>query len=438
MKASLAASRPLVPVVYALRSGSLPLADHVRSTLDRIERTEGVVRALLPEAEREARLLRDAASLESRFPDPAERPALYGAMLGVKDLFNADGLETRAGSRLPPETFAGAESPVVSALKRAGALVLGKTVTTEFAYFSPGPTRNPRDSDHTPGGSSSGSAAAVASGICQLAIGTQTIGSIGRPAAYCGVAGWKPSYERVSREGAVPFSPSVDHVGLFSADVPGIAAAAPYIAAGWKPFAAPASKPAIAIPDGAYLSQAEPGMLAALDAVAARLEARGYAVARVPAFADIEAINARHRLICAAELAKVHARWFSEYGELYSAHTRELIATGVGVEAVRLGEALAGRFALREALESAMRRHGIDLWLSPSAIGIAPEGIDSTGSPIMNLPWTHAGLPTLTLRSGVSLGTLPYGVQFAARFGADEALLYWGAGIEAILDGTLG
>ena len=156
------------------------------------------------------------------------------------------------------------EGPVVRALRNAGALLLGKTVTTEFAYFAPGPTANPWNPAHTPGGSSSGSAAAVAAGFCALATGTQTIGSISRPAAYCGVAGWKPSYERTSREGVVPFSPSVDHVGLFAADPASLALGAAAVVADWRhdDFASAMSNyagslPVLAVPEGPYLDQAE-------------------------------------------------------------------------------------------------------------------------------------------------------------------------------------
>ena len=208
--------KPLAASVAGLRDGSIVLRDYVEAALDRVERYEGRIRSLLPEPGRKERVLAEAAALEAAWPDPASRPPLYGALLGVKDIFAADGFDTRAGSRLPPESFAMPQGPVVSALRAAGAIVLGKTVTTEFAYFAPGPTANPWDLSRTPGGSSSGSAAAVAAGFCSIAVGTQTIGSISRPAAYCGVTGWKPSYDRTSRDGVVPFSPSLDHVGLLA------------------------------------------------------------------------------------------------------------------------------------------------------------------------------------------------------------------------------
>jgi Asp-tRNA(Asn)/Glu-tRNA(Gln) amidotransferase A subunit family amidase len=152
----------------------------------RLATVEPHVHAFVPEVGRFERLRREAQALLVRYPDPTERPPLFGLLLGVKDIFHVDGLPTQAGSQLPLDVLAGEESAVVTAMRQAGALVLGKTVTAEFAYFAPGPTRNPHNLAHTPGGSSSGSAAAVAANLCPVALGTQTIGSVNRPAAFCG------------------------------------------------------------------------------------------------------------------------------------------------------------------------------------------------------------------------------------------------------------
>jgi Asp-tRNA(Asn)/Glu-tRNA(Gln) amidotransferase A subunit family amidase len=179
-----------------LNSGKRKLLDHIIETCELIDAAETEISALIPEENRKERLLAEARALLAGYPDPESRPPLFGALLGVKDLFSVVGFETRAGSRLPPGLFAMPEAPAVTALKQAGCLVLGKTACTEFAYFSPGTTTNPWDTGRTPGGSSSGSAAAVAAGFCPLALGTQTMGSISRPAAFCGVTGYKPSYGR--------------------------------------------------------------------------------------------------------------------------------------------------------------------------------------------------------------------------------------------------
>ena len=151
----------------------------------------------------------------------------------MKDIFHVKGFLTRAGSGLPVDLLTGPEAESVTQLKQAGALILGKTVTTEFAYFAPGPTRNPRNPAHTPGGSSSGSAAAVGAGLCPLALGTQTIGSILRPASFCGVVGFKPSFGRISSAGVIPFAVSLDHIGFFTQDVAGATLAAAVLCKNW-------------------------------------------------------------------------------------------------------------------------------------------------------------------------------------------------------------
>ncbi|HSV56248.1 MAG TPA: amidase, partial [Magnetospirillaceae bacterium] len=354
-------------------------------------------------------------------------------LLGVKDIFHVEGFETRAGSRLPPARLAGPEAVAVRALKTAGVLVLGKTVTTEFAFFSPGPTRNPWDAGRTPGGSSSGSAAATAAGFCHLALGTQTIGSIIRPAAYCGISGWKPSYGRVSAEGVFPFSPSADHVGLLGPDVRALALGAGILCPDWRGLPGTRRKPVLAVPDGPYLDQASTEALVVFEQAVFALTEAGWTVRRVPAFREILEINARHRRIAAAELCRTHAELFSEYGELYAPVTRDMILEGRAVTAARLAGDLEGRRALRLELEEALYNSGAEFWISPSALGPAPEGIESTGSPAMNLPWTHAGLPALSLAAGRFQDGLPAGLQIVTRFWEDENLLAWGLEVESEL-----
>lgn len=418
----------LIPLVNELRSGKLNLSAYIERALARIAEAEPRIQALLPEEGRPERLKSEATTLESRFPDPAGRPPLFGVLVGIKDIFATDGFETRAGSRLPPELFRMKEGPLVAALKRAGALVLGKTVTTEFAFFAPGPTANPWNPAHTPGGSSSGSAAAVAAGYCSLATGTQTIGSISRPAAFCGIAGWKPSYERTSRAGIVPFSPSVDHAGLFAADAAGLALAAPLVIPDWNVRAFTTARDGLAVrplvalvPDGQYLEQTTPAARAVFERQIESLAGSGVEIRRIMALPDIAAINARHRRICAADLARVHRSWFAEYEELYSTTTADLIHKGLMISDEELERDKRGCLMLRSELDRALQ--GADFWLSPAAPGPALAGLSSTGDPVMNLPWTHAGVPTIAIPDGLSDDGLPLGLQLAGPFGHDEKLL---------------
>lgn len=420
----LIAPTPLAATATALRNGELDMLTYINEICDRIDVSEPFISALLPETNRRTRLLNEASTLEARFPDPARRPPLYGIPLGVKDLFPVDGFPTRAGSQLPEKLFIGSEAHCVTMLRNAGTLIVGKTITAEFAWIEPGPTRNPHNLNHTPGGSSSGSAAAVAAGFCPLALGTQTIGSVIRPAAFCGIVGFKPTYGRIPTAGLVPCAPSLDTIGFFTQDVAGIALVALVLCDDWRPEES-VSLPTLGVPDGPYLAQASAEGLAAFEAQVMLLEKAGYTVRRVKALEQIEAINRRHQLIVFAEMAQVHAEWFAQYESLYRPRTVAAIREGQEVSTEELNTARAGRAALRAELEALMVQHGIDLWVCPAAPGTAPEGITTTGNSVMNLPWTHAGLPAITLPAGYAVNGLPLGLQYIGSFMADEQLVAW-------------
>ncbi len=403
--------------------------------IDRIERQfdacEPEVLAFLPEEGRFDRLRREARQLLDRYPQPDQRPPLVGALVGIKDIFRVNGFPTRAGSRLPAELFAGDEAESVTRLKQAGALILGKTVSTEFAYFAPGPTRNPRNLQHTPGGSSSGSAAAVAAGLCSLALGTQTIGSIIRPAAFCGAVGYKPSYDRISRAGVIPLSPSLDHVGLFATKVEDIASAARILVSDWR-LEIGERRPILGVPEGWYVNSASEEGSRHFRSACRRLRAAGYEIKSVSAMPDFDEIRTRHNLIVAAEAARVHVDWFARYGDLYHPKTAELIRRGQTVSEEALTDALRGPLQLRRELGDLMAAHQIDLWITPATIGPAPLGLESTGDPVMNLPWTHSGLPAINLPCGTNETGLPLGLQVVGSWYQDEQLLAWAEDLERV------
>ncbi|MGH2582944.1 MAG: amidase [Anaerolineales bacterium] len=389
--------------------------------------------AFIPEPARFDRLRREARELEKRYANPEDRPPLYGLLLGVKDIFHVDSLPTQAGSRLPAKELKGNEAKSVSQLKEAGTLIAGKTVTTEFAYFAPGPTHNPHHLEHTPGGSSSGSAAAVAAGLVDLALGTQTIGSIIRPASYCGVVGYKPSYGRVSTEGVIPLALSLDHVGIFAQEVSLIQRAAYAIVNGWKKITALKNKPFLAIPTGDYLQSASSEMREHFAQAVDRLGKSGYYAKTLDVFHNFKHIVERHNTILAAQAAQTHAKWFDVYKHLYHPKTSELIERGLHISDQTLKQALDDARTFSLNLSTLMDLHGIDLWISPGATGPAPKGLGSTGDPVMNLPWTQAGFPTLGLPSGDNEAGLPLGIQLTADFNRDEDLLGWGLEIESML-----
>jgi Asp-tRNA(Asn)/Glu-tRNA(Gln) amidotransferase A subunit family amidase len=413
-----------------LRDGTRALSEYADAVADRVAEAEPDVRALAGEFDRE-RFLADAAAVDDEYDDPWERPPLYGVPVGVKDIFHVDGFPTRAGSDLPPSVLTGEQSAAVSALEDAGAVVLDKTVTTEFAYFEPGPTRNPNDLSHTPGGSSSGSAAAVAAGMCPLALGTQTVGSTIRPAAFCGVVGYKPSVGRIATDGVLPFSETMDHVGVFTQDVPGAELAASVLCEGWEPTEREA-RPVLGVPEGPYFEYASEGGLDEFDAQVETLEAAGYEVRRFHAFPDVDDRYGLHNALIAAEIALAHDELYEAYGDRLSETTVELFEEGRETTAEAIGDGRESQRTFRAEIRETMAEKGVDLLVCPAAPGPAPEGIDATGDPSMNLPWTHAGVPALTVPAGRVDG-LPVGLQCVARFGDDESLLAWGEGVAAEL-----
>lgn len=424
---------PLAQTADVLRSGELDLHDYIDDLCDRIDAVELQVQAFLPEPERRNRLHAAAAELLADFPDPDERPLLFGIPAGVKDIFHADGFVTYAGTAVPPARFAGKQAAVVDRLLAEGGLLAGKTVTTEFAFFEPGPTRNPHNLAHTPGGSSSGSAAAVAAGLCPLAVGTQTIGSVIRPAAFCGVVGFKPSLDRIPTPGTVYFSRTVDTIGLFTQDVAGMTLAAAALCEEWEDVELSEDDiPVLGIADGPYLRQASPAALAAFYRRLALLEEAGYTVWHVPTLLDIDEINEMHRDLVFAEFAREHATLYRDFRDRYRPRTAEIIERGRKVDDATLADLRTLPVILRDRLEAQMQRAAIDLWIAPAALGPAPVGLHATGDPNMNLPWTCAGLPALNVPAG-TVGGLPVGLQLVARFGDDELLLAWGAEIAEIV-----
>jgi Asp-tRNA(Asn)/Glu-tRNA(Gln) amidotransferase A subunit family amidase len=416
---------PLAATVEALRDGQVDLISYVDEMCDRIEKFDAQVEALLPEPDRRRRMRAEAKELQERFRNPDNRPPLYGALVAVKDIIHVSGFVTRAGSEVPPELFSGPEATCVSWLRGAGALILGKSVTTEFAYFEPGPTRNPHNLKHTPGGSSSGSAAAVAAGFCPLALGTQTIGSVIRPAAFCGVVGFKPTLNRIPSKGLVYFSRFVDQIGLFTQDMAGMTLAAGLLCQAWRKVPARNSLPILGVPEGPYLEQAEPEGLKAFEHHLSKLQGIGCTIKHVPTLSRIDELSDLHLRLIYGEFAQEHEQMYDRHAPLYRTRTAEMIEIGEKVGEDELIAARSNCTQLRAELEEQMTKQAIDLWVCPSAPGPAPEGIQTTGDPKMNLPWTHAGMPVITLPAGGAENGLPLGLQFVAPFGADEYLVAW-------------
>ncbi|PKK89979.1 MAG: amidase [Candidatus Wallbacteria bacterium HGW-Wallbacteria-1] len=446
-----------LPEPSEIKSMSVPeMQNMIRDVHSFIVEREPEIKALLNESERLQRMLSNAAEICTSWSSAPNRPPLFGLIAGIKDIYHLEGFETGAGSNLPTSELTGPEQGAVSRLRDAGALFLGKTVTTEFAWSMPGETRNPIDPSRTPGGSSSGSAAAVALGYCHLALGTQTVGSVIRPAAFCGVWGFKPSYGRIPSTGLIPFSPSVDHPGLLAGTISTLTLGASVLCDHWNheicnpmefnvnfnnagietDFDADIdSLPTLVIPAGPYFSKAGSETRWNVESGASILMESGIRVLEIPFLEDMEEICTLHRAIIARELHDVHRDWYSRYSKLYRAGTVSMIEEGARVSDKLYQKALDERFSFRERINETLadlEGPAGAIFISPPTIGPAPLGLESTGDPVMNLPWTFGGVPSLAMPWGDVEG-LPLGLQFTAPFMSDEKLLKWGRGFWKLL-----
>lgn len=350
---------------------------------------------------------------------------LSGVLLGVKDIINVDKFPTRCGSELPSSLFDGPQASCVTRLLKAGAVMVGKTVTAEFAASDPGPTRNPRNLSYSPGGSSSGSAAAVAAGFCDIALGTQTSGSVIRPAGYCGTFGYKPSFGRIASDGVLPFSKSMDHIGLLAKDMPTMAATLPILVDDWKnnKVGAQNGKPVIGIPKGTYIDLASKNVREQYEGVITKISAIGFVIKPINLTDDIIGLNDAHDLIANAELYQIHKFWLKNYRHLYKPKSLDALDFGKKISSEVLAENLLRAQKVQLHMQKLMEEQQIDIWLAPVAPDLAPRGISSTGDFRMNAVWSLTGLPVITFPTGTDHRNLPYGIQIIGRFGLDERLL---------------
>ncbi len=405
------------------------------SAVELVERCLSRIASVEPLVEAWRAVDADGARLAARTLDEEARAgrvrgSLHGVPIGVKDVIDTAGLPTRAGTRIrqdaPP---AERDATVVARLRAAGAVVLGKTHTTEFAFFDPAPTRNPYRLDHTPGGSSSGSAAAVAAGMAPLALGTQTNASVCRPAAYCGVVAFKPTGGSLPADGIVPLAASFDTAGFFGRTIADVTLA--YLAAAGasqkivpgRPAPAPACERPLRIGvvadplyDGATLQ------VRSLQETAVRaLAGAGHTLAAVSSPVPFRQLVGTHRTIAAYEAAVHHAAAVAAAGETIGRSFREWVAEGSRISVDRYEEARRQAAAARAAVWKAFA--GCDLLLAPPAPSSAPAGLHSTGDPSFVTPWTLLGGPLAVLPAALDEHGLPLALMIAGAPGADLALL---------------
>ena len=346
---------------------------------------------------------------------------LRGVPFGAKDIFETRGMATEYGSPLYAGRKGERDAAVIDDLRKAGAVLLGKTHTTAFASFDPAPTRNPRWPGHTPGGSSSGSAAAVAAGMVPFALGTQTLGSVLRPASYCGVCGFKPSFGLIPNEGVLPFAPSLDTVGFFTETVADMACL-------WSRGFGGGSNARL-LRAAHFRVAAEEPMARAVNDAAERLRAGGVPVDALDLPEGWDRLAAAARTINDYEGARTHAARYREFGERIGLRLAALVGRGLEMPEGEYTDALAHVTRMRARLANVLWEY--PAILSPAATGPAPAGFDSTGDPANNAPWTALGVPAISVPLAVA--GAPLGLQITAAWGRDDALVAVAEQAEALL-----
>jgi Asp-tRNA(Asn)/Glu-tRNA(Gln) amidotransferase A subunit family amidase len=420
-------SKPLVQdpgrlrtLAAAIASGELSPVALLERYIARIEAVDGAVQAWRQLDLGRART--EAAALESEARSGKLRGALHGIPLGVKDIIDVAGLPTRCNSRsradAPPPT---ADAEIVQQLRRQGMLVIGKLHTTEFAFFDPSPARNPHNPAHTPGGSSSGSGAAVASGMVPAALGTQTVASVNRPAAYCGISAFKPSTRSTCIHGIAPLAPSYDTVGFYGYCVDDAvtlyeAAASPFIVS----RAAPKPKLRIVLPEDPHLAVATAEMRSAWLAAADRLGGAGHAVTRWRSNTSFEEIFTLQRSTMLFELGGNYAYARDLAAGLIGTKFLAAVADGLAIPASRYFAERARLDDLRTQVLAA--NPDADAFLWPAAPDTAPAGLEWTGDPRFISPWTSIGGPIVTVPVGLAANGLPLGCILSGAPGTDREM----------------
>ncbi len=352
----------------------------------------------------------------------ASKGLLHGVPVGIKDIIETADMPTGYGSPIYRDNHTGVDAECVKRLRAAGAVILGKTVTTEFAVFAPGKTTNPHNRLHTPGGSSSGSAAAVADRHVPFALGTQTAGSVIRPASFCGVIGCKPSYAMIALDGVLSCSTTLDTLGIFARAIEDTAIVASVLAG--VPFRAPASiaveVPRIGFFRTPWWGKATPEARAAIERTAEQLARAGAAVTEltIPGF---EELLEAHRKIMSREIANSRRYEYENHRSSLSDRLQEIIENGRALAISEIQNAV--RIARRGRNQIAQAFSAHDVLLTPSAPGSAPEGLSSTGDPIFNGIWTLLGVPCITYPVARASKGLPLGVQVIGPVDSDERLI---------------
>jgi aspartyl-tRNA(Asn)/glutamyl-tRNA(Gln) amidotransferase subunit A len=416
----------LSEMIAGIRRKRLSPVELAQSLLTRIDSLESGVKAWVTISR--TSLLKEARRLEQEALHGKFRGPLHGIPIGVKDIFYTAGMRTTGGSKIFEKFLPEFDSTAVARLKKAGALILGKTATTEFAMADSAPTCNPWNPAYTPGGSSSGSAAAVATSMCPGALGSQTGGSVLRPAAYCGVVGLKPTAGRISRYGVFPLAYTLDHVGVLTRRVEDAAVLLTSLA-GFDPqdpassrepvpdysrFLRPARRPLrLGLIRSFYKENSAKEVWKNTEETLQKLSRAGARVEAVNMPPSFAVVQDAHHIIQKVEAAAFHEKLFEEHSDLYRPNLRELIEIGLLIPAIDYLRAQKIKGLFRREMEDVLRNY--DCLISPATSTAAPKGLASTGNPWFQVPWSLSGLPTLGLPSGFDSQGLPLAIQLIGK-----------------------
>ena len=419
----------VVEAAAAIRDGVLSPVQYVNALFARIDHLDARLQAWVT-IDRDAVLL-EALRCEAEARSKQFRGPLHGVPVGIKDIFYTKNLRTTMGSVLFENFVPDHDAQAVTRLKEAGAIILGKTVTTVFANLDPGPTRNPWNPAHTPGGSSSGSAAGVAARMCAAAIGSQTLGSVGRPAAFNGIVSLVPSRERISLTGVFPLAWSLDHAGIFGRSVADVELMLDSITEFPVEKLSAGGPFRIGIVRGFFYENATAEARSLNEALADKLANSGFLVEEVRLPAVFDLAQPVLRTILRSEVASVHEQLFGAHASSYGEKLRALIETGMLLDATQYLRARRLRRMYRNEMVRLFER--FDALMTPAAKGTAPAGIGSTGDPVMNAPWTLADFPTMTLPHALGGTGLPVGVQLSGPPLQESLLLALAKAVESVV-----
>jgi Asp-tRNA(Asn)/Glu-tRNA(Gln) amidotransferase A subunit family amidase len=408
----------------AIEAGVVPTELLAQQTRAAIERRE-------PELKAWVQLSSDLAFQSQKVDDISAALPLRGISLGVKDLIDVVGLPTRAGSPVTSSAPAAADAACVARLRALGTVVQGKTVTTEFGYFFPGPTRNPHSAGHSPGGSSSGSAAAVGARTIPLALGTQTAGSLTRPASYCGAAGMVLAHGSTSMAGIVGLSPSLDTLGLLTRTIEDLRLVYRAFTGHRSSAARPAGVDTVFLWHGSELDAVDTSMGFVLQQIPELIKNLGIECRPLEWDDRIHRLTSDHLTVMAYEAAHARAGELHDHGLGLSSALRQLLNDGSRISADAHRAALVRRDQLGEQLAALLGPGSVVI--GPAALGPAPMGLAATGSPILSRPWQLLGLPVVVVPGARTAQGLPLGIQIIGLPGKEPQMLDLAAELEKLL-----